>query len=1034
MLASIAEQLKRGLYAWKVLETSVALTLVLTWFCSSIACALEPTKDLRQYVLRTWTTEQGLPQNTIHAMLQTRDGFLWIGTKGGLARFDGSNFIVYKAGLPNSISGESITGLAEDRDGSLWISSEAGLTQYRNGSFRNFTTRDGLPENSIWRVAEDKAGGVWAVTWRSQLFHFDGKAVHAYTCPFTGRPQDVNAMLEDIHDTLWIGTFHGLFAFDPDRGFRRFDRESGLAGDQVYALALSNRGELWTAGNGGLTQLTSRGFLMIRVPGLGMATLLVFDPSGREDGTIWTGSTGQGLFRVNTEGVQRLRAAQGLISDEIYLLYCSREGSVWLGALNGLNQLSDSAVTSYTTGEGLPNSTLDMQRAQGLNNELWFGRGRFMAHVRDGGLVPLHSMSGEASGALVEPKGLQGGFRGSKAISIWVQSNDPDSRGLVLSEKSGESLLSDGTVSRALPAISWNSVGSMLIAHDGTIWTAGANIGVIAYPVHGPRHAYTTAQGLDSNNVFSLFEDAHGDIWVGTLSGLNRIHNGIVGRIFSCANAMSITSSLDGSLWVSSNSGLIYVPPALTPIRTFTQRDGLPTSFIQGLADDAEGHLWLGTEQGIVRVDKSDLLAPVHRPQSAPVVFGVQDGLRNPQVRINSVFRSRSGDIWFLTLQELGVINPRRIQATSLSPIYIDSVKVDDLDSSHLPISSVEVPAGRRRLTISYALPEFRIPGRIHFRYKLEGWDPDWIEAGTLRNATYTGIPPGHYTFRVVHSDGYGNWSSGESVVLIRVARYFYQTVWFFCLLTVLVLILIWQLHRFRIAQMSARIDARMLERTRIARELHDTLLQGMIGVSMEMYAASHGKFDSASLTAILNRASQRLREVAEQSRKAVEDLRTPSTDSLEATLLRLIGGMNFPDGVQHGLRSVGSPMRLRPLVQVEIERIAREALANVILHSAATFVRLDILYQYAYLFVSISDDGHGMEAELQELERRGHWGIIGMRERAESLGGRLRILRNQPRGTVVEISVPGPVAYCQTTRGYYRSLLRRIVGVRKSD
>ncbi len=1023
-----------GLCIRKIYKTASVFALAVICLSSLNGFALDPAKDLRQYVLRTWTMEQGLPQNTIHAMLQTKDGFLWIGTRGGLARFDGLNFILYKAGAPNSIPGESITGLAEDRDGSLWISSEGGLTQYRNGFFRNYTILDGLPENSIWRIAGDKAGGVWAITWRSQLFHFDGKTVHPYTSAFNGRPQDVNAMVEDIHKTLWIGTFHGLFSLDPDGSFRLFTRENGLAGDPVYALALNNQGELWTAGEGGLTHLSTRGFIRVQVPGLSAATLLAFDPSGSEDGTIWTGSTGQGLFRVNPRGVQRLRATQGLTSDEIYLLYSSRDGSLWLGALNGLNQLSDSAVTSYSTGEGLPRSTLGMQRAQGPDEELWFGHGRFMTHVRGGALAPLGSVSSTASNTLGRSKRSQDSTRGLDAISIWVRSNDPGSRGLVLTGNVGESVLSDGMVHRPLPAINWGSVGSMLIAHDGTIWTAGANIGVIAYPVHGPPHAYTTGEGLDNNNVLSLSEDGQDDIWVGTLSGLNRIHHGTVSHVISCANATSIVASPEGSLWASSESGLIYVPRALTPIRVFTQRDGLPTSLIEGVADDAQGHLWLGTEQGVVRVDKADLLALEHRPQMAPVVFGVGDGLRNAQVRFNSVFRSRGGDIWFLTLEELGMIDPRRIQGAPLSLIYIDFVKVDDQDAYRPPTSPVMVPAGRHRLTISYALSEFKIPGRVHFRYRLEGWDRDWIEAGTLRDATYTGIPPGHYTFRVIHSDGYGNWSSGESTMMIRVAPYFYQTGWFLCLATLLIASSIWQLHKSRVAQVSARMDTRMQERTRIARELHDTLLQGVIGVSMQMYAASQQNFYPDSISSMLSHASQRLREIAEQSRRAVDGLRMPSPDSLEATLSRVMQSMDFPIGIGHRLHSVGSRMRLRPLVQVEIERIAREALANIIQHSGARSIRLDILYQHTYLFVSISDDGRGLEPEPQESERLGHWGITGMRERAQSIGGRLRILPNQPRGVVVEISVPGTVAYLHPAREYIRSVLRRLVRAQRND
>jgi ligand-binding sensor domain-containing protein/signal transduction histidine kinase len=1020
----------------KTCHIAAILALVLISVSPHSGFALDPGKNLRQYVLRAWTTEQGLPQDSIHAMLQTRDGFLWIGTRGGLARFDGASFILYKAGAPNSIPGESITGLAEDRDGSLWISSDGGLTHYRNGRFDNYTSRNGLPDNSIWRIAADPAGGVWAVTWRSQLFHFDGKTLHRYEGPFAGRPEEVNALIDDLHGTLWIATFDGLFALNPSRGFTRFTQKDGLAGDRVYAVALNHQGELWTAGDGGLTHLSSGRFTHIQIPDLPTATLLAFDPSGSEDSTVWTGSTGQGLFRLNPRGVQRLGAKEGLISDEIYLLYCTRDGSVWLGALNGLNQLSDGAVTSYSTSEGLPGSTLGMQRAQGPNDELWFGLGRFMAHVRDGTLVPVGPVPIAASQTPAQPTQWQRTLRGLEAIPVWVQSNDPGSRGMALIGTRGESVLSDGTIQRPLPPIPWSDVGSLLIGHDGTIWTAGSNIGVVAYPIHGPPHSYTAANGLDDRNVLALAEDAEGTIWVGTISGLNRIRNGIVSHVITCANAGAIEVSADGSLWVSSESGLIYVPHAPAPVRVFTQQDGLPTSLIEGVAEDTEGHLWLGTEQGIVRVDKADLLAPEHQSQRAPVVFGVGDGLRNAQLRINSVFRSRHGDIWFLTLQELGMIDPRRIQGTPLSPIDIDLVKIDDQDAVRPLAGPLQIAAGHHRLTIRYTLPEFQIPGRIHFRYRLEGWDKDWIQAGTLRDATYTGIPPGRYTFRVDHSDGYDSWSPVESTMDIRVAPYFYQTGWFLTVVALLFVSFIWQLHRSRVAQVSAQIDARMQERTRIARELHDTLLQGMLGVSMQMYAASQQSFEPDSLSAMLGRASQRLREIAEQSRRAVEGLRSPSPspDSLEANLSHILKDLDLPSGIEPHVHSVGSRISLHPLVQIEIERIMGEAVANAVQHSGASSIQLDILYQPTYLFVSASDNGRGMEHEPQEAERHGHWGITGMQERARSVGGHLRILPNAPRGTVVELSLPGDCAYLNPAGGMIRSIWRRLVGRKKNQ
>ncbi len=1008
---------------------AAALTVVLAWLFTLHGFALNPAKDLRQYVLRTWTSEQGLPQDSIRAMLQTRDGFLWIGTRGGLARFDGAGFVLYKAGASNSIPNESITGLAEDRGGSLWISSAGGLTRYRDGQFRSYNSRDGLPGSSIWRIGADPSGGVWAVTWRGELFHFDGKTVRRYASPTAGRIQDTNALLVDAQGTLWIATFHGLFAFDYKRGFQRFTREDGLASDRIYALALDREGRLWTAGDGGLNRHVGDRFISIAVPGLDVATMLAIDPDGDVD-TIWTGSTGQGLFRLNSRGVQRLRAAQGLTSDELYLLYCSRDGSLWLGAIDGLNQLSDGAVTSYSAGEDLPRSTLNMQRSQGPDHELWFGRGSNLFHVHDGTLVPLSSGSTTTKGLMQGH--AQDAVHGRQAVSLWARSAHGSSRGMVLADHDGHSVLSDGMLERPLPRIAWASVGSMLIDRNGTIWVSGSEMGVLAYAADGSTRSYTTANGLDDNNVQAMVDDTAGNIWIGTISGLNRIHNGVVTHVFCCANITSIDPSLDGSLWVGSESGLIYVPASLAPVRLFTRSNNLPTNIIEGVADDTAGHLWLGTDQGIVEINAADLLFPQCDLRGTSVAFGMGDGFRNAQVRVNSVFRSRHGDIWAVTLQELAMIDPHGIQTGSLAPIIIDRVAIDDQNTALAATSSFTVPAGRHRLNIRYTLPEFRIPGRIRFRYRLEGWDKDWIEAGTLRDATYTGIPPGSYTFRVANSDGYGKWTSAGSSLSVRVRPYFYQTGLFLTLVALFLCTCVWQLHRLRVAQISARINAgmqeRMQERTRIARELHDTLLQGMIGVSMQMYAASQQVLAGAPASHMLSHASQRLREIAEQGRKTVDGLRSPVVppDSLETRLTLALREMDLPAGVEPEIHSAGIHINLRPLVQLEVEQIAREAVANAVQHSGANSIRLDILYQPAHFFISVSDNGQGFDRQTQLRGRHGHWGITGMRERAQSIGGRLNILPNAPCGTTVEVALLGPIAYGEPSRKQSASIWRR--------
>jgi ligand-binding sensor domain-containing protein/signal transduction histidine kinase len=978
---------------------------------------LEPAKDLRQYVLRTWTSEQGLPQNSVRPMLQTRDGFLWIGTRGGLARFDGASFVLYRANA--SIPNDSITGLAEDRDGSLWISSPGGLTRYRNGVFHNYSVSDGLQENSISRITADPAGGIWAVTRHNKLFHFDGTTIHRFPDPFVAGPEEVNALLEDTRGTLWIATFHGLFALKQGGGIARFTTRNGLAGDRVFALAFDHHGELWAAGDGGIARENKDRFIATAVPELPTATLLAFDPNVKDD-AIWTGSTGQGLFRLTPQGVQRMRVAQGLTSDELWLLYFSRDGSLWLGAANGLNELSDGAVTSYGIGESMFKSTLGMQSAQDASGELWFGHDKVMVHANDAKLLEMSPFDVTAGDAPPGNQPKQTLSHSLSAIPIWVQSNYRGARGLILTNRSGNTVFSDGIQSRSVPRLPWGSIGTMLIDRNGTIWTAGSEIGIRAYPSHGPTQAFTTANGLDDNNVRALAEDATGGIWIGTLSGLNLYRHGVLTHIVSCANVTSVDPSIDGSVWASSESGLIYVPPGHSQVRIFTQEDNLPTSIIEGVAEDKEGHLWLGTQQGIVRVNKVDLLAREGEPRGAPVVFGIGDGFRNAQLRPNSVFSSRQGDIWFITLEELAVINPRGTQIRPLASVIIDRVDIDDLKTAFAPVPSLTIPAGRHRLRIRYTLPEFRIPSRIHFRYRLEGWDKNWIEADTVRDADYTGIPPGHYTFRVANSDGYGQWSSLEGELPVVVTPYFYQTGWFFLLIALLLIMSIWQLHKIRVAQVSAGINGRMQERlqerTRIARELHDTLLQGMLGISMEMYAASQQTYAPKSISSVLGHASQRLREIAEQSRKAVDDLRSPAIvpDPLESMLAHAVRDMNLPGGRQVQINSVGTRLNLRPQVQNEIKQIAREAISNAVQHSGASTIRLDIMYQPAHFFLSVSDNGCGINEETQNVGRQGHWGIAGMRERAESIGGRLRILPHVPSGTVVELYLRASVAYAE--------------------
>ena len=980
-------------------------------FCLiSMRCfGLDPSRSLQQHLLRTWTSENGLPQNSIRAMTETHDGFLWIGTRGGLTRFDGLTFTNWKVGQANSIPSDSITGLAEDADGSLWISGDSGLTRYQAGRFHTFGVAEGLPAASVWRITSDPKGGVWGVTWKSQLFHFDGRQVQLFPTQLLKLPEEVNTLREDQHGILWIATFHGLLRWNRQSGFKQFTKLDGLAGTRTYALAIGCSGTLWVAGDGGLTQYDGGHFSVVQVPGLATATILAVD-SNCTDSAIWTGSTGQGLFQVNSQGIQRLRARDGLVSDELWMLYFSHGGSLWLGANDGLNQLSDGTVTSFSMGKGRVQSTFCMQRSQSVDGELWFGCGRNAFHVSGDRLVPVKL--GVPLQELSSPRSTSIDTKSEEVIPLWIRSYRRGTQGLVLVDKQGRAVMQDGASEQVLPSIPWRSVGTMLIGRDGTIWVAGSEIGVRAYNSHGLSRDFTAANGLDDNNVSSLAEDASGSIWVGTLSGLDIIRHGIPSRVFGSVHVTSIETSADGSVWAGSESGLIYVPPTLKPSRLFAQRDGLPTSVIEGLAADNEGNLWLTTQQGVVRARQSDLLSSNKRV--LPVAFGTADGFKNALSRPNSAFLSKQGDLWFITHNEIATINPHKAQSGPLTGNFVNEILLDDADVTIPPSGPLLISTGRHRLEIRYTLPDLQIPSRIQFRYRLQGWDKEWTTAGTTRYATYTGIPPGSYSFLVESSDGYGRWNFIPSVLPIRIAPYFYQTLWFYSLLTFVIASCFWQLHRMRVARVSSQMNALMQERARIARELHDTLLQGVLGVSMQMYAASEEVGDTMPLSSLLTSASQRLREVAEQSRRAVDGLRSSlsAPGPLESALVKNIQAMSLPPGLQPQLHCAGQPRELFPAVQKEVEQIVGEAITNAVRHSGADLIRVNVIYQTLHFFVSITDTGCGIGTKALEQTSKSHWGILGMRERARALGGKLDITPHSPSGTVVELSLAGKAAY----------------------
>lgn len=955
---------------------------------------LDPHKRITQYAINTWTTDQGLPLDWITALLQTRDGYLWIGTNSGLSRFDGRHFDVFKESETGSIPNDRITSLAEDSSGVLWIATPGGLTRYYGNRFHTFTVHDGLPENSISRISADPEGGIWIITAYGKLLHFDGHQFQHFELPISGHFGETTSLVEDSNHTLWIATFHGLYAFRKNTAVRRYSTTDGLPAETIYAVCLDRDGTLWTAGSNGLSHWNGRRFVPKPIRNLTIATFLQID----RDGNLWTGATGSGLFRINGSDVSRLTSAQGLTSDELYTVMEGRNGDLWIGAVSGLNQLRNGIFTSFGKTEGIPATSWSMNAFGDTDHSIWFGIDQKIIKIADNNIKVLSPGSNRT------------------LITTIYQSAVPAKEGLPSMSRDGEIFITRGKTSFSLGHIPLYGVEFLFHDRSGILWAGSTDEGILVYQNGKKLRSYTNRDGLPDNHVKVIRQDRYGDLWIGTTTGLARLHNGKLNKVVSCEVVTSVIEGSDGSIWAGSESGLVHYKN--NQVRIFTQRDGLPTNDIEGLTEDEDGNLWLGTLQGVIRLDKNFLFARDAEEKShyfLPALFGKSDGLRSSEVRQNSIFRARDGHIWLMTAKEIASISPRHLYVDTPPSIYIKSANLDDAPVD--PTSILTVPPGHHRIEFGYSAPDFNTQDRIHFRYKLEGWDRNWVEDGNRRQISYTGIPAGWYRFRVMVANEYGVWNPKEASLSVEVKAFFYQTTWFLSSCAVLLGFLFWTILRFRTAQVAAqvhyRIQGRVEERTRIARDLHDTLLQGILGVSMQIYTAvKHLPFDSPA-TPILNRVVDRLHTVIEEGRKTLRDLRSssPSYGTLDESLSLILKGLEIPSNTHLQIVTSGPSLPINSRVQEETFQIVREAVLNTIQHAKASQIQIEIAYSKKKMNLKVTDDGCGITGPAVKID---HWGITGMIERARHIGGQLKVHSRPGKGTTIELCIPGKVAYSQ--------------------
>ena len=970
------------------------LTILFLLGCVGTIASEITSPDAPAYSRRVWRSVDGLPEDFAQSLAQTHDGYLWIGTSGGLARFDGVSFMVFNRENTPAFLDDSVYSLLVAKDGALWAGTEGGgLIRYKEGRFRVFGAAEGLTNGFVRAIYEDRNGQFWVGT-DAGLFRMRNESL-VRVDDRDGVPRmNVNTICEDRAGRLLVGGWGLLILRGEEVSY--YTSNESQADNSVRTIRQTADGAIWIGTISGLRRL-DRGINgdTFNAPkilsGVNVGALLE-----SRGGDLWIGAYGQGLMRYRGGRIVRFSAPSSLPHNNVLALFEDGEDNVWVGAQGGLLRLSPSAASVITTADDAP---------QSINTIYQDPRGDLLVTALNGKLfrVARQALSPVQLPAPLSGMSVRNVFRDSRG-ALWIGT---DGQGVARIDAAGIAryTMNQGLVNDFIRAFCEDREGGLWIGTDGELSRFH----------RGAFQNFGVKDGLVYQSIRALLLDRGGDLWVATDGGLSRMR---AGRFIADPSlerlrgqkVWSLLEDAEGKLWIGTHGAGLFLLKDGT-LTQFTTRDGLPSNKVHFIIEDAQGSLWMSGPSGIVAVSRRELesLSGQSGGKLAVRVYSTAEGLSTNQMNGGvqpAGAMLASGEMWFPSAKGAVRIEQNIPDRRSAPPALIEQVLADD---TAVPFSqNLILDPGRGKLEIHYTAIRLRSPDRIRFKFRMESFDQDWTDAGQRRVAYYTNLPAGKYRFRVVAYEIDDPRSATEQVLSVEWRPHFYETAWFLALCVFLGLAVAWGWYRLHVRNLRQRFTAVLEERNRLAREMHDTLIQGCVGVSALLEATSSAREVSPSISdELLDRARNEVRATVDEARLAVWNLRQNAGAGLAQAISQLTRRLSLETGIHISFESNGAPLDLGAENERSLLMIIREALQNAIRHADPKRVSVSLSSDRRGLRVAIEDDGRGFDLSIIDSLNGQHYGLIGMRERAERLKGQLLLTSSPSKGTQVRLTVP---------------------------